>query len=85
MTSRDSLDSQNSQRRWLANPGILMRQERVWTSRQKWLEEHGYMLRSRYHPDWTPSWGNKWYSNYEDGQVNRVSNPYSILLLSLVH
>jgi hypothetical protein len=30
--------------------------ERWWRDRQKWLEDHGYMLRPRYRPGWTPSW-----------------------------
>ncbi|OBZ71812.1 hypothetical protein A0H81_08237 [Grifola frondosa] len=27
-----------------------------WRDRQQFLESQGYMLRPRYHPDWSPSW-----------------------------
>lgn len=30
--------------------------EKFWRDHQKWLEQHGYMLRPRYRPGWTPSW-----------------------------
>ncbi|CCM01524.1 uncharacterized protein FIBRA_03580 [Fibroporia radiculosa] len=30
--------------------------ELFWRDRQAHLEDHGYMLRARYHPDWSPSW-----------------------------
>ena len=38
---------------------------------QQWLQEQGYMLRPRYHPDWKPSWAgtNKDSDDCEDGQV----------------
>jgi len=31
-----------------------MEHELYWRDRQPWLEEHGYMLRSRYRPGWKP-------------------------------
>ena len=31
--------------------------EYFWRDHQQWLQEQGYMLRPRYHPDWKPSWG----------------------------
>ncbi|OCH94858.1 hypothetical protein OBBRIDRAFT_788858 [Obba rivulosa] len=34
----------------------LVENELYWRDRQKWLEEKGYLLRSRYRPDWKPSW-----------------------------
>ncbi|KAJ3551154.1 hypothetical protein NM688_g4882 [Phlebia brevispora] len=36
--------------------GALFPHEEWWRDHQKWLESKGYMLRSRYHPDWVPSW-----------------------------
>ena len=30
--------------------------EYLWRDHQQWLQEQGYMLRPRYHPDWKPSW-----------------------------
>ncbi|KAJ7162164.1 hypothetical protein C8R46DRAFT_904157 [Mycena filopes] len=37
-------------------PGDLLPSERFFRDHQVWLEERGYMLRSRYKPDWVPSW-----------------------------
>lgn len=53
-----------------ATNGELLPEEEFWHNHQKWLEEQGYMLRSRYKPDWTPSWKgtNKKYWQCEDGQ-----------------
>ncbi|TFY60104.1 hypothetical protein EVJ58_g5352 [Rhodofomes roseus] len=36
--------------------GGLRKHEYIWRDRQPWLQERGYVLRSRYRPDWTPSW-----------------------------
>lgn len=74
--SEESLTSQESRRRWMENPGTLRRIERVWKDRQKWLEERGYMLRSRYNADWKPSWTgtDKIYYECENGQMNPVSD-----------
>lgn len=49
--------------------------EKQWTNRQKALEEAGYMLRPRYHPEWQPSWThtNKFFLECEDGQAQAVS------------
>lgn len=30
--------------------------ETFWRDKQSFLESHGYMLRPRYHSEWTPSW-----------------------------
>ncbi|KAL6300712.1 hypothetical protein BKA93DRAFT_828879 [Sparassis latifolia] len=30
--------------------------EIFWRDRQPYLDDHGYVLRPRYHPDWSPSW-----------------------------
>ncbi|KAL5536285.1 hypothetical protein ACEPAF_106 [Sanghuangporus sanghuang] len=40
----------------LANASPLTGEELVWRSRYGMLESHGYRLRQRYKPDWTPSW-----------------------------
>ena len=34
----------------------LLPAEILWKDRYKALETRGYVLRSRYHPDWSPSW-----------------------------
>jgi len=62
--------------------GGLNRIEKRWTNRQKALEEAGYMLRPRYHPEWQPSWSNtdEFFLNAEDGQAQAVS--IKLLLLS---
>ena len=51
-------------------PGGIDENEQWWVERQEALERAGYMLRSRYRPDWTPSWAgtNKKYFDCEDGQ-----------------
>ncbi|KAJ3477236.1 hypothetical protein NLI96_g10603 [Meripilus lineatus] len=33
----------------------LLPGEEFWRDHQVWLQEQGYMLRPRYHPDWVPS------------------------------
>ena len=33
----------------------LMEDEVFWKDQQVWLQEKGYMLRPRYHPNWVPS------------------------------
>lgn len=37
----------------------LSQGELVWRDRYAWLKERGYQLRSRYSPNWKPSWLNK--------------------------
>lgn len=48
--------------------------ELFWRDHYLWLEEHGYLLRSRYHPDWVASWKDiqKNWRDCEDAQENRV-------------
>jgi hypothetical protein len=55
-------------------PGGIAPQEAWWVERQKALEQAGYMLRPRYHPDWKPSWAgtDKYYGQFEDGQDSGV-------------
>ncbi|KAH9954055.1 hypothetical protein BC827DRAFT_1379648 [Russula dissimulans] len=50
--------------------GTLFPSETWWRDRYHELENHGYTLRPRYHPDWEPSWkqsGKRFFST-EDGQ-----------------
>ncbi|EED77210.1 predicted protein, partial [Postia placenta Mad-698-R] len=49
--------------------GGLVEAEYFWRDRYQWLQEHGYLLRPRYKPDWVPSWQGtkKDYSDCEDG------------------
>ena len=69
LEARTSLESLGMQ------AGGLSRIEKQWTNRQKALEEAGYMLRPRYHPEWQPSWTNtdKFFLDAEDGQAQAVS------------
>ncbi len=48
--------------------------EYFWRDHQSWLQQQGYMLRPRYHPDWKPSWEGtkKYYEDFEDGLVPMV-------------
>ncbi|KAH7904082.1 hypothetical protein BJ138DRAFT_1073715 [Hygrophoropsis aurantiaca] len=39
-----------------STPGALKEGEKWWCDRYEWLKECGYLLRSRYAPDWVPSW-----------------------------
>ncbi|KAH6890066.1 other/AgaK1 protein kinase [Coprinopsis sp. MPI-PUGE-AT-0042] len=38
------------------NADQLSEKEVYWRDHYQWLFERGYRLRSRYHPDWVPSW-----------------------------
>ena len=60
-------------------PGDISEHERWWADRQVALEQAGYMLRSRYRPDWKPSWTDtkKYYLSCEDGQGIGVSDNLS--------
>ncbi|KAH9033889.1 kinase-like domain-containing protein [Lactarius pseudohatsudake] len=66
----DPLDDRSPGRQ----PGELDRREAWWAERQEALEAAGYMLRSRYHPGWIPSWRgtDKFYLDVEDGQIIRM-------------
>jgi hypothetical protein len=48
--------------------------EAFWRDHQPWLLEHGYTLRARYQPDWTPSWkkSGRYRKDCEDGQLPKV-------------
>jgi hypothetical protein len=58
--------------------GELFSSEVWWRDRYRDLEDHGYRLRPRYHPDWQPSWktSGKAFSLKEDGQASLVSIIY---------
>ncbi|THV06319.1 hypothetical protein K435DRAFT_645355 [Dendrothele bispora CBS 962.96] len=46
--------------------------EQFWADLQPWLEEQGYMLRSRYQPGWIASWSGRKHEAWafcEDGQI----------------
>ncbi|KAI0065666.1 hypothetical protein BV25DRAFT_1581074 [Artomyces pyxidatus] len=53
-------------------PGVRFRSELWWMKRRDALLQCGYALRSRYQPDWVPSWQGtkKNYEDQEDGQDN---------------
>jgi hypothetical protein len=61
--------------------GGLFRSEIWWRDRYRDFEAHGYSLRSRYHPDWQPSWkrSKKDFFDAEDGQPTIVSTVYLVL------
>ncbi|VDC04962.1 unnamed protein product [Peniophora sp. CBMAI 1063] len=54
----------------------LYEDEQWWASRYLWLLEHGYMLRPRFRPNWSPSWigTKKDPREFEDGQFSLLSN-----------
>lgn len=54
----------------------LDHREIFWRDHQEWLQEKGYMLRPRYHPDWVSSAGDMFDPLYEfeDSVRIRVSN-----------
>jgi hypothetical protein len=58
--------------------GDLFSSEAWWRDRYRDLENHGYKLRPRYHPDWQPSWkaSGKAFFLKEDGQASVVSTIY---------
>ncbi|TEB15506.1 hypothetical protein FA13DRAFT_1747516 [Coprinellus micaceus] len=47
------MSQSNSERAGFAKLG---KGEQYWRDRYQWLLERGYRLRTRYHPDWVPSW-----------------------------
>ena len=61
--------------------GGLHTGEVFWRDRYDWLREHGYTLRTRYKPDWVPSWKatGDIYLGFEDGMGQMVpQQPASI-------
>lgn len=56
--------------------GRLYEPEIFWRDHYLWLQDKGYLLRPRYHPDWVASWKDDPAEDYficEDGQLSRVS------------
>jgi hypothetical protein len=69
--------------------GTLFESEKWWRDHYYEIQSHGYELRTRYRPDWEPSWkkSGKAFFLAEDGQVNLVSRcllMLYILTLALV-
>ena len=63
-------------------------EELFWVYHQPWLEQQGYSLRPRFHPDWVPSWlgTDIWPLDTDDGVPIHVSSSlrlYSQLKLHL--
>ena len=63
-----------SRPRW--DYSILNEDEIFWRDHQKWLEQHGYMLRPRFHPGWVPKWEGTKVNvlEFEDAMPNKVSS-----------
>ncbi|KAH7918651.1 hypothetical protein BV22DRAFT_1041582 [Leucogyrophana mollusca] len=57
-------------------PGARGEGELWWVKHYQWLKDCGYLLRTRYAPDWVPSWvgTNKTSQQCEDGEVPWVSH-----------
>lgn len=57
----------------------LFQSEIFWRDHYLWLEEQGYLLRPRYHPDWVASWkdSEKGWVLVEDGQLAMVRESMS--------
>jgi hypothetical protein len=55
--------------------GTLFDSELWWRDQYREIENHGYRLRTRYHPEWEPSWkrSGKPFFTTEDGQPTLVS------------
>ncbi|KZT21803.1 hypothetical protein NEOLEDRAFT_1164410 [Neolentinus lepideus HHB14362 ss-1] len=74
------MDFKTSQNTSATFPGGLLSYEIFWRDHQQWLSTRGYMLRSRYMPDWVPSWRGtrnpRERFSCEDGQ----STPYSQII-----
>jgi hypothetical protein len=63
--------------------GGLFSSETWWRDCYRGIEEHGYKLRPRYHPDWQPSWktsGRDFFVT-EDGQASLVGIIYLVRLV----
>jgi len=74
MLSRESGTGTNKGKGVAGIADTLLGEELFWCQHQSWLEQCGYMLRQRYHPDWTPSWWGtrKNWTNCEDGVTSRT-------------
>ncbi|KAF6751423.1 kinase-like domain-containing protein [Ephemerocybe angulata] len=58
-----------------SDPAVLSPEELYWKDQYEWLLAAGYRLRSRYSPDWKPSWSGTSNSpmRYEDSRKNWAS------------
>jgi hypothetical protein len=58
--------------------GTLFDSELWWRDQYREIENHGYILRPRYHPNWEPSWkrSGKPFFTAEDGHPTLVSAVY---------
>lgn len=61
-------------------PGALTANETWWCQHYVWLKNQGYLLRSRYAPDWVPSWEGTERNPFtcEDGRAMRVRDVWSL-------
>jgi len=62
------------------SPGDIGETEKWWVERHEALKQTGYLLRSRYRPDWKPSWvgTNKFFIDCEDAQRVGVSDNFPL-------
>ena len=82
-----SVPQGESKPKYRPEDGKLHDGEVFWRDHQPWLKEKGYILRSRYQPDWVASWlrssgSQKPYRECEDGFKVRVSLKMKNLLIS---
>ncbi|KAL5530907.1 hypothetical protein ACEPAG_3783 [Sanghuangporus baumii] len=65
-------NEQNCEKR---EPFMLLENERWWRDHYDVFIRHGYKLRPRFHPDWTPSWAGtkKLPFRCEDGLTNKLA------------
>ena len=65
----DSLTCMDPAPQNLSDSEGLIEGELFWRDRYEWLCQSGYELRTRYRPDWVPSWRgtNKFFLSCEDG------------------
>lgn len=62
---------------------VLLAGEHYWKDRYHWLLDRGFQLRSRYHPDWVPTWEQDPSRDENDGDdyiSTSVSTKYLLLL-----
>ncbi|TFY54998.1 hypothetical protein EVG20_g9481 [Dentipellis fragilis] len=58
------------ERRYAEDPGTLRASEKWWRDHYEMLLEHGYTLRPRFNPNWSPPWKDtrRFFMEYEEGQ-----------------
>ena len=67
-TVRETRNTSNS-----PDYSILNRGEVVWRDLQPWLEERGYMLRTRYRVGWVPKWKGTKISRFDHEDAHRMA------------